>query len=162
MFILTWQVSCLTTSSFPWFMDLTFQVPIHYCSLQHRILLSSPDKSTAECHVHFGPATSFILGQWVILLCSSPVAYWTASDLGDSSFGVISVWPIIQFLRFSQQVCWGGLLPAVNHVLSELSNMTCPSWVALHGMAHSFIELHKPLLHDKTVIYEGERILCVL
>ena len=21
--------------------------------------------------------------------------------------------------------------------------MTCPSWVALHGMAHSFIELHK-------------------
>ena len=26
-------------------------------------------------------------------------------------------------------------------VLSELSTMTCPSWVAIHGMAHSFIEL---------------------
>ena len=47
-------------------------------------------------------------------------------------------------------------------VLSELSTVTRPSWVALHGMAHSFIELHKPLLRDKTVIYEGERILCVL
>ncbi|KAF7236038.1 Leucine-rich repeat-containing protein 29 [Varanus komodoensis] len=27
--------------------------------------------------------------------------------------------------------------------------MTCPSWVAVHGTAHSFIELHKPLCHDK-------------
>ena len=35
----------------------------------------------------------------------------------------------------------------VDHVLSELSTMTRPSWMALHGMAHSFIEL------DKAVIY---------
>ena len=28
-----------------------------------------------------------------------------------------------------------------NHVLSELSTMTCPSWVTLRGLAHSFIEL---------------------
>ncbi|KAF7236396.1 Zinc finger RNA-binding protein [Varanus komodoensis] len=27
--------------------------------------------------------------------------------------------------------------------------MTCLSWVALHGIVHSFIELHKPLCHDK-------------
>jgi len=27
-------------------------------------------------------------------------------------------------------------------------------WVALHGMAHSFIELHKPLQHDKVVIHK--------
>ncbi|KAF7248612.1 Synaptogyrin-1 [Varanus komodoensis] len=33
--------------------------------------------------------------------------------------------------------------------------MTCPSWVALHGIAHSFIELRKPLRHDKAVIHEG-------
>ena len=25
--------------------------------------------------------------------------------------------------------------------------MTCPSWVALHGMAHSFIELDKAVDH---------------
>ena len=25
--------------------------------------------------------------------------------------------------------------------------MTCPSWVALHGMAHSFIELDKAVVH---------------
>ena len=32
-------------------------------------------------------------------------------------------------------------------VLSELSTMTCPSWVALHGMAHIFIELDKAVVH---------------
>ena len=35
----------------------------------------------------------------------------------------------------------------MNHVLSELSTMTGPSWVALHGMAHSFIELDKVVIH---------------
>ena len=36
---------------------------------------------------------------------------------------------------------------SLNHVLSELSTMTCPSWVTLHGMAHSFIELDKAVVH---------------
>ena len=31
----TLAISCLTTSNLPWFMDLTFQVPMQYCSLQH-------------------------------------------------------------------------------------------------------------------------------
>ena len=35
----------------------------------------------------------------------------------------------------------------VEHILSELSTMTCPFWVALHSMAHSFIEL------DRTTVY---------
>ena len=30
-------VICLTTSNLPWFVDLTFQVPMQYCSLQHWI-----------------------------------------------------------------------------------------------------------------------------
>ena len=33
------------------------------------------------------------------------------------------------------------------HVLSELSTMTHPFWVALHGMAHIFIELDKAMVH---------------
>jgi len=43
----TLAISCLTTSNLPWFMDLTFQVPMQYCSLQHRTLLLSPVTSTA-------------------------------------------------------------------------------------------------------------------
>ena len=36
------------------------------------------------------------------------------------------------------------------------STTTHPSWVTLHDMAHSFTELHKPLRHDKAVIYEED------
>ena len=43
----------------------------------------------------------------------------------------------------------------MDHILSELSTMTHLSWVALQGMGHSFIELHKSLLHIKAVIHEG-------
>ena len=35
----------------------------------------------------------------------------------------------------------------VDHILSELSTMTRPSWVALQGMVHSFIELDKAVVH---------------
>ena len=40
--------------------------------------------------------------------------------------------------------------------MSELFTVTRLSWVALHIMVHSFIELPKPLCHDKTVIHEGD------
>ena len=48
---------------------------------------------------------------------------------------------------------WYGLPfpPPMDHILSELSPMTHPSWQALHSMAHSLIELLKPL-HHKAVI----------
>ena len=61
-------------------------------------------------------------------------------------------------MEFSQQEHWSGFpfpLP-VDYVLTELSTMTHLSWVALHGMAHSSIELRKPLHHNKAMIHEGE------
>ena len=55
----------------------------------------------------------------------------------------------ILFMGFSRQEYWSGFpfLFSVDHILSELSTMTCLSWVALHGMAHSFIELAKAVVH---------------
>ena len=154
MFTLT--ISLLIMSNLSWFMDLTFQVLMQYCSLQHWILLSSPDMSTTECHFWFGPAASIFWGLLVVVLCFSSIAYWTPSHLGNSSFSVISFCLFIKFMGFSQQVHWDDLAfpPPVNHVLSELSTMTHSSWVALHGMIHSFIELFKPF-HHKAVICEG-------
>ena len=35
----------------------------------------------------------------------------------------------------------------MDHILSELSTMSRPSWVALHSMAYSFIELDKAVVH---------------
>ena len=45
--------------------------------------------------------------------------------------------------------------PSVDHVLSELSSISPPSWVAVHHTAYSFIELQKPLHYFKVVIHEG-------
>ena len=54
MSMFTLAISCLTTSNLPWFMDLTFQVSMQYCSLQHQTLLPSPITSTTECCFCFG------------------------------------------------------------------------------------------------------------
>ena len=42
MLTLTLAISCLTTFNLPWFMNLAFQVPMQFCSLQHWALLLSP------------------------------------------------------------------------------------------------------------------------
>ena len=62
-------------------------------------------------------------------------------------------------MGFSQQEYWDGLSfpPPGDHVLLELSTITHQSWLALHSMAHIFIELHKPLPCKKVVIHEGAR-----
>ena len=53
-------------------MDLPFQVPMKYCSLQHLTLLSSPVPSTTGSCFCFGSISSFFLE---LFLHSSPVAY---------------------------------------------------------------------------------------
>ena len=55
----------------------------------------------------------------------------------------------ILFMGFSNQEYWSGLpFPSpVDHVLSEFCTMTRLSWVALHGLAYSLIELDKAMVH---------------
>ena len=48
MSMFTLGISCLTTSNSPWFIDLTYQVTMQYCSLQHWTLLSPPDTSAEQ------------------------------------------------------------------------------------------------------------------
>ena len=70
-------------------------------------------------------------------LCSSPVAYWTPSDLGACLFSsVISFCLFILFMGFSWQEYWSGLpFPApLDRVLSELSTVTCPSGPTRHDL----------------------------
>ena len=114
MFTLT--ISCLTSSNLPWFMDLTFQVAMQYCSLQYQTLLSSPDIPN-WASLHFGSATSFFLELLVVVLCFTPVAYWRPSELGDSSFDAISFRHFVQFIRSSQQVYWGVCRPLLQWIM---------------------------------------------
>ena len=114
-------------------------------------LLPSPVTSTTGHCFHFVSVSSFFLE---LFLHSSPVAYWAPTDLGCSSFNVLSFCLFILFMGFSRQEYWSGLpFPSpVDHVLSELSTMTHLSWVALHGMAYRFIELDKAVVHVISLI----------
>ena len=79
---------------------------------------------------------------WLLkMLCQNPMR--------SSSFSILYFCLFILFMGFSRQEYWSGLsFPSpVDHVLSELSTMMCPSWLALHDMAHSFIELDKAVVH---------------
>ena len=116
------------------------------------LFFTALDFTSITIHIHnwalfcFGSASSFFVE---LFLYSSPVAYWIPADLGSSSFSVVSLCLFILFMGFSRQECWSGLpLPSpVDHILSEFSAMTHPSWVALHSMAHTFIELDKAVIH---------------
>ena len=145
MLMFTLAISCLTTSNLPWFMDLTFQVSMQYCSLHPWTLLACPVTSTTGHYFCLGFISSYLLESF---LHSSSVACWSPTDLGSSSFRVLSFCLFILFMRFSRHKYWSGLpFPSpVDHILSEHSTMTHPSWVALHSMPH-IIELDKAVVH---------------
>ena len=139
----TLSISYLITSNLPWFTDLTFQVPMQHCSLQHHTLLPLPVSPGKNWDFYLLWLFLFILSG--VFLHSFPVAYWAPINLGSSSSSVLSFCLFTLFIGFSRQEYWSGLSfsSLVDHILPELSTMTRPTWVALQGMAHSFIELDK-------------------
>ena len=86
-----------TELNLPWFMDLTFQVPMQYCSLQHRTLLLSSVTSNNWM--------LFLL--WLHLFILSGVI----SPLISSSIGHLLTWgvPLSVFCLFAFSYCsWGS------------------------------------------------------
>ena len=142
MFTLT--ISCLTTSNLPWFMDLTFQVPMQYCSLQHRTLLLSPVTSTTGYWFCFGSIPSFSLE---LFLHWSPVAHWAPTDLEGSSFSVLFAF---SYCSWGSQ---GNNTELICHSLLQWTVFcqTSPPWPIHLGWPHmawlSFIELDKAVVH---------------
>ena len=127
-------------------MDLRFQVHMQYCSLQHLTLLPSPVTSTAGCCFCFGSISSFFPGVSSPLISSSILGtYWPVEFIFQCPIFCL----FIMFMGFSRQE-YCSCLPfpfPIDHILSELSLLTCPSWVALQGMAYSFVELDKTMVH---------------
>ena len=112
------------------------------------LLFTALDLASITSHIHNWVLFSLWVRFFIFLelfLHSSPVAYWAPTNLGSSSFSVLSFCLFILFMGFWRQEYWSGLsFPSpVDHILSDLSTMTCSSWVALDGMAHSFIELDR-------------------
>ena len=102
MSMLTLAISCLTTSNLPWFMDLTFQVPMQYCFYSIRLYIHHLHIRTGCCF-WFGSISSFFLE---LFLHSFLVAYWAPSDLGISSFLCHVLWGVSYLFIFS--CLWGS------------------------------------------------------
>ena len=141
----TLAISCLTISNLPWFIDLTFQVPMQYCSLQHRTLLLLPVPSTTGCCFCFGTVSSFFLE---LFLHWSPVAYWAPTDLGSASFSVTSF-----AFSYCSRDSQGNNTEVVCHSLLQWAtfcqnSLPCPVHLGWPYMAWlSFIELDKAVVH---------------
>ena len=142
MSMFTLAISYLTTSNLPWFMDLTFQVPMQYCSLQHQTLLLSPVTSTTGYCVCFGAIPSFFLE---LLLLWFPVAYWAPTDQGVH----LSVSYLFAFSSWGSQ---GKNTEVVCHSFLQwtIFCQTSPPWPARPGWPHtawlSFIEIDKAVV----------------
>ena len=135
MFTLT--TSCLTTSNLPWFMDLTFQVPMQYCSLQHRILLLSPVTSTTGYWFCFGSIPSFFLELF---------PHWSPVAIGPLvTWGV----PLSVSYHFAFSYCsWGSEgknTEVACHSLFQWTTFcqTSPPWPTLLGLPsrHGLVSL---------------------
>ena len=74
------------------------------------------------------------------------------SPWGSKSQRQLSDWT--ELLGFSRREYWSGLslLSPVGHILSELSTMTCLSWLALQDMVHSFFKLDNAVFHVISLI----------
>ena len=143
MLMFTLAISCLTTSNLPWFMFLTFKVP-----MQFNFITS-----------HIQNWVLFLL--WLCLFILSGVIYPQISSSifdtyqsGEFIFQCPIFLPFHIFMGFWRQEYWRGLpFPSpVDQVLSEISIMTHLSWVALHIMAHSFIELDKAVVQKVRLV----------
>ena len=144
MLTFTLSISFLTTSNLPWFMYLTFQIPIQYCSLQHQTLLLSPITSTTGWCFCFGSIPSFFPELFVHW---SPVAYGDLLTWGVS----LSVSHIFAF----SYCLWGSQgknTEVVCHSLLQWTTccQTSPPWPICLGWPHTaclgFIELDKAVV----------------
>ena len=147
MFMFTLAISCLATSSLPWFMDLTFQVPIPYCSLQHQTFLLS-----AVTHPQLGV---------VIALAPSRHSFWSyLSTHLQYHTGYLPTWGVhlsVSYL-FGFSSCSCGFqdenTEVVCHSLFQWTMFchNCPPWPNHLGWPCtawlSFTELDKPVVHE--------------
>ena len=144
MFTLT--ISCLTTSNLPWLTD------IEHSRFLCNNALYNIGLYFITSHIHNWALFSlwlylFILSGVISPLISSRIlgTYWCGE--------FIFLCPI--FLPFhtvhgvlkARILKWFAIPSPVDHILSELSTVTHLSWVPLQGMAHSFIELDKAVIH---------------
>ena len=145
MAIFTLAISCLTTPNLPWFTDLTFQVPMQFPYLQHWTSLFTTR--------HIRNWMLFLLWLSLFIFSGAVSLLFSSSILGTYRPGEF-IFHCRIFLPFHTV---HGVLKArmLNWFSISFSSGPCfvrtlhhdLSWVSIHGMAHSFIELDKTVIH---------------
>ena len=136
----TLAICCLMTSVLPWSMDLTFWF---LCNIVYYIigLYTFTTRHIHNCVLFLLFLSLFIPSGPISLLFSSSIL--GTYQLGEFIFQCHIFLPFHIVHGILKQACQSGLplSSSVDHVLSELSTMTLPFWVALSGMVLSFLEL---------------------
>ena len=148
MLMFTLAISCLTTSNLTLIHGPT--IPGSYAIL----FFTASDFTFTTRHIHNWALFPLWPSHFILFetINNCPL-FFPNKHIGQlPAWGVHLVVPsfchFMLFMGFSWQEYWSDLPfpPPVNHVLSELCTLTHPSCMALHGMAHRFIELDKAVI----------------
>ena len=141
----TLAISCLPTFNLPWFMDLTFQVPMQYCSLKYQTLLLSPVTSTTVLFLLW--LHHFLLSAVISPLISSSILGTYQPEEFIFQCPILSPFHTIHGVLKVRMLKWLVTPFSSGPCFFRILHHDPTSWVALHGMAHSFIELDKNVVH---------------
>ena len=150
MSMFTLAILCLSTSSLPRFMDLTFQFLFNI--VLYSIGLYFHHRSHPQLDVVFALALLFILSGVISPLISSSILGTYQPREFIFQCPIFLPFHTVHRVLKARILKWFAIPFPSDHVLSQLSTMTCPSWVVLHGVAHSFIELNKTVVHVISLI----------
>ena len=133
-------------------LDLTFQVPMQYFSLEHLSLLSPPDSSTAVHCFCCGSASSFLLELFPLLFSSGILGTYQPGEFifQGHDFFAFSYCSWDYQGKNTEMVCHSLLQGTM--FFSELSTMTGPSLVAPHSMAHELHWVRQAVIHVVSLV----------
>ena len=116
------------------------------------LLFTTSDFASITSHIHNWVLFSLWLHLFILSGVISPLI--SSCVLGTYRPGefifqcpIFLPFPTIHGVLKVRILKWFACPSPVDHVFSELYTMTHPSWVALHSMAHSFLELDKTVVH---------------
>ena len=121
------------------------------------LFFTASDLTSITSHIYNWALFSLWLHLFILSGAISP--FFSSSILGSYQLGEF-IFHCHIFLPFhtvlgvlkARLMKWFAIPLSSGYIWSELSTMTHPSWVALHGMAHNFTELDMAVVHVISLI----------
>ena len=149
MSVFTFAISCLTMSSLPWFMDLTFQVPVQY--------YTALDFAFTTRHIHNWASFLLLSSHFIIsgAISNCPQLFSGSTLGGYSQPGVFTCHIFLPFHTIHEVLTarileWFAISSSRGTHFFRTLHYELASWATLHGLVHGFIELCSLLRHDSS------------